>query len=179
MYKKKSTNTPVYKKWWFWVIIVLVVAAIAGLATQGSQNNTDNPDDQKTSQDTPDDKLTDLKVGDSVTIYGVTVTVNSIVEGKPALMETTPTYDVNITYKNNSGSSITINPYDWQTVLRTGSDKAHVGGDVSFHAATLKDGEEWTGIVNLWGDDEPTHVAFESTSVNLGKDDKRATWLIK
>lgn len=185
---QKSIKKPVYKQWWFWVIIAVVVIGIGGIATgnqDGGDNDPDVTQEDDTSQDTPDipdtpdDQLNDLAVGTSVTIHGVTVTVNSISDGPLALMDTTPTYDVSITYKNHSGSSITISPYDWQTVLRTGSDKSHVGGDTSFHLDTLEDGEEWTGIVNLWADDDPVKVAFESTFSNLDYDAKRATWSIQ
>lgn len=177
---EQSDKQPIYKKWWFWAIIALVVLIGVGVAAGSNQNgNTDTDITEMTPQDTPDDQLSGLAIGASVTIDGITVTVNSVADGPLALMDTTPTYDVNVTYKNNSGSSITISPYDWMTVLRTGSDKAHVGGDTSFSLATLEDGEEWTGIVNLWADDDPIYVAFESSYLNLAGDDKRATWLIE
>lgn len=179
---QKTIKKPVYKQWWFWIIIVVAVIGIGGITVDSQNNDSDDSDvsqEDDTPQDTPDDQLNDLTAGSSVTIYGVTVTVNSISDGPLALMDTTPTYDVSITYKNHSGSCITISPYDWQTVLRTGSDKAHVGGDVSFHMDTLEDGEEWTGIVNLWADDDPVKIAFESSFLNLARETKRATWLIQ
>lgn len=175
----EKQEKPILKKWWFWVIAIFVIGGLLGAAIQNSENKTGNDNEQSTIQDTPNDKLSDLHEGNSVTIYGVTITVNSIKIGKPALAGTTPTYDVNVTYKNHSGSSITISPYDWTTVLKSGSDKAHVGGDASFSLATLEDKEEWTGNVNLWADGEPEKVKFESSTLNLAKNDKkRATWLI-
>ena len=160
MEKRKTNNTPIFKKWWFWLIIVVVIFGVIGAATQGSQGDVDKG--QTASQDTSGDKLADLAVGDSVTICGVTVTVNSISDGQLVFLDTTPTYDVSITYRNNSGKAITISPYDWATVLHSGSDKAHVGGDTSFRLASLDDGAEWTGVINLWADGNPEKIALES-----------------
>jgi hypothetical protein len=169
-------NKPVFKKWWFWVIIAVVILGAISFATQGGQNEIVNQE-QPTAQNTADDQLTDLAIGSPVTINDVTVTVNSITDGEPALMGTAPTYEVNVTYKNNSNSIITISPYDWATVLHSGSDKAHVGGDTSFSSEILNAGEEWTGNVTLWADGEPEKVRYES-SLDLSGDTKKATWLM-
>lgn len=176
--KNSADKTPVYKKWWFWVIIVVVILGLGGLASGSRSSNQEN-DDTIVIEDTPEDQLSDLEVGESATIKGVTVTVNSITDGEPALLGTTPTYEVKVTYKNNSGKLLSITPYDWTTVLHNGSDKAHVGGDGSFNLENINDGEEWTGIVTLWGDGEPEKIKFESSSLNLSGDKKKATWLIK
>lgn len=178
---KENDKTPVYKKWWFWVIIVVAILAIGGaVANNGKDNPIEQADSEtKVIQDTPDDKLQDLKVGDSVTIKGVTVTVNSISDGKAALGGTAPTYEVNVTYKNQSGKLLSITPYDWTTVLHSGSDKAHVGGDTSFNLDNIDNGQEWTGNVTLWADDDAEKVKFESSSLNLSGDKKQATWMIK
>lgn len=130
---------------------------------------TEEPTEAATN--TPDDKLKNLSIGDSVTIDGVTVSVDSVEPSESSFG--TPTFEVHITYKNDSGKSLSITPYDWQTVLHTGSDKAHVGGDASFHLETVKDGEEWSGIVSLWDEDKPEKIKFESSSLS-----KSATWLL-
>ena len=138
---------------------------------------TEIPAEIETIPDTPDDELKDRQIGDSVTIYGVTVTVNSVTDSKTN--SGSDAYEVNITYQNHSGKSLIINPYDWSSVLHTGSDKAHVGGDVSFHADTVSNNAEWTGVVTIWKDETTEKVKFESSSLNLGKDiEKSATWMI-
>lgn len=134
-----------------------------------TEESTEEPTEDAT--DTPDDKLKDLSIGDSVTIDGVTVSVDSIEPSESSFG--TPTFEVHITYKNDSGKSLSITPYDWQTVLHTGSDNAHVGGDASFHLETIKDGEEWSGIVSLWDEDKPEKIKFESSSLS-----KSATWML-
>ncbi|MGC6770350.1 hypothetical protein ACYSNR_18445 [Enterococcus sp. LJL128] len=151
-----------------WYLLVLLLFLVVGIAGCGESKTEP--------KDTPEDKLTDLAVGDGVTMYGVTVTVNSIGEGEPALGSTT--YKVNVTYKNETGKGLNISPYDWHTVLQTGSDKAHVGGK-SFNLETLKDGEEWTGDVTLWGNDDPVKVKFSSSFLSIANDDREATWLIQ
>ena len=123
--------------------------------------------------DTPVNELQDLTIRSTVTMKGVSVTVNSVIPVEDDRCE------VNITYKNNSGDTLSLNPYDWSSVLRTGSDKAHVGGDCSFHLETLDNGEEWTGIVTLWYDENTEKVKFESVSLNLLEDNTlKATWMI-
>lgn len=134
-----------------------------------TEESTEKPTEAATN--TPDDKLKDLSIGDSVTIDGVTVSVDSIEPSESSFGA--PTFEVHITYKNNSGKSLSITPYDWHTILHTGSDKAHVGGDASFHLDTIKDGEEWSGIVSLWDEDKPEKIKFESSSLS-----KSATWLL-
>lgn len=126
--------------------------------------------------DTPVNELTDKNICESVTIYGITITVNSVIDSQTSTG--LDAYDVDVTYKNNSGKSLTISPYDWHTVLSTGIEKAHVGGG-SFNNKHISDGEEWTGVVKLWKDDDTEKIKFESTNLNFLKDDKKfATWVI-
>ena len=160
---------------------VLTVFACAALGS-GSSSRSENTGTTETEsgeqeaeapvenlEDTPEDQLKDLAIGDSVTIRGVTVTVNSVTETETSYGS--PTYEVSVTYYNHSGSLVSITPYDWTTVLHTGSDKAHVGGDVSFHLENISDGEEWTGVVTLWKDDNTEKIKFEYSDLS-------ATWII-
>lgn len=139
--------------------------------TETSQSEESSEEPTETATNTPDDKLNDLSIGDSVTIDGVTVSVDSVEPSESSFG--TPTFEVHITYKNNSGKSLSITPYDWHTILHTGSDMAHVGGDASFHLETVKNGEEWSGIVSLWDEEKPEKIKFESSSLS-----KSATWLL-
>lgn len=127
--------------------------------------------------DTPTNQLDDLQVGDSVTIGGVTVTVNSVIDSEASVLG--DTIEVNITYINNSERLLPISPYDWSTLLHTGSDRAHVGGDSSFHLENISKGESWTGVVSLWKPDNAEKIKFESSSINLRLDhDASAAWVI-
>ncbi|MCM1508901.1 MAG: hypothetical protein NC177_17475 [Ruminococcus flavefaciens] len=164
--KKKSKNK--------WIIIGVIAVMLIGVVRTGgkrddSKNN--NASGETQSEGSIEDKSNDLSIGDSVKIDGITVSVDSINSGESSLG--LPTFEVHITYKNNSGKGLSITPYDWCTILHTGSDKAHVGGDASFNLQTVKDGEEWSGIVSLWNEDEPEKIKFESSSLS-----KSATWLL-
>lgn len=173
------------------LLSVMLIFSFAALGSGSSGNNKENTEPVGTEEnvessdvedvadlaDTPEDQLKDLAIGDSVTIRGVTVTVNSVTDATTSTGS--PAYEVSVTYVNNSGSLLTITPYDWTTVLHTGSDKAHVGGDVSFHLDNISDGEEWTGVVTLWHDDNTEKIKFESSDLNLLQDKKlSATWLL-
>ena len=161
----------------FWLLIGII-------GSLGKKNNNDTSSSSSTEvteattvADTPEDQLNDLAIGDSVTIRGVTITVNSITDTETS--SGSPAYEVSITYSNHSGKRISASPYDWSTVLHTGSDKAYVGGKGSFNTESISDGEEWTGVVTLWNDDNVEKIKFESSSLNLAQDkDLYATWLL-
>ncbi len=162
----------------FWFVIGL----LAGLGRKkdkkdDSSSTTNNTEAATEVEDTPEDQLEDLAIGDSVTIRGVTVTVNSVTDTETSTGK--PAYEVSITYSNHSGKMVSANPYDWSTVLHTGSDKAYVGGDESFNLENISDGEEWTGVVTLWNDDNAEKIKFESSDLNFLEDNKlKATWLL-
>ncbi len=161
-----------------------IVYLIIGLAGGGGKNNntTSNTGGTETSvatdvADTPEDQLKDLTIGDSVTIRGVTITVNSVSDTETSTGS--PAFEVSVTYSNHSGKRVSASPYDWTTVLHTGSDKAYVGGKGSFNTESISDGEEWTGVVTLWNEDNSEKIKFESSSLNLAQDkDLSATWLL-
>lgn len=178
----------IFKKWWFWLIIVVALIGIGGALGGGEDKKADNsdaevsrgtsngsPSSDTSSQkpaDTPADQLTNLAVGTAVVMDGVTVSVNSITDGPVTLG--IATYEVNVTYKNDSGKLISVTPYDWTTVLRSGSDKAHVGGDGSFNLENINSGKEFTGNVILWGDGSPEKVKFAPSLWTT----KEATWVL-
>ncbi|MBP1586980.1 MAG: hypothetical protein ILO53_01085 [Clostridia bacterium] len=158
-------------------IVVLFIVLLASALIFGCDILGTEIDNQKKVEDTPESQRYDLKVGESVTIKGVTLTVNSISDS--TTNSGLPAYEVSVTYTNHSGSTITATPYDWKTVLQTGTEKAHVGGDVSFHSKSIKNGEEWSGIITLWKDSNSEKVKFESSLLNFLEDQKAyATWLI-
>lgn len=146
------------------------------MGSSGSQERSGASETEAVT-DTPTDQLDDLQVGDSVTIGGVTVTVNSVIDGEHDFLG--DTIEVNITYINNSKRSLSISPYDWSTLLQSGSDHAHVGGDSSFHYEYVSKGESWTGVVTLRKPNDAEKIKFESSSINLYLNpDVSATWVI-
>lgn len=161
----------------FWLLIGIVGSLGKKDNNDTSSSNSTEVTETTVATDTPEDQLNDLAIGDSVTIRGVTITVNSITDTETS--SGSPAYEVSITYSNHSGKRISASPYDWSTVLHTGSDKAYVGGKGSFNTENISDGEEWTGVVTLWNDDNAEKIKFESSSLNLAQDkDLYATWLL-
>ncbi len=162
--------------------IVYLIIGLAGGSGDNNTNTTSNTTVTETNlavdvADTPENELNDLAIGESVTIRGITVTVNSVTDSETSTGS--PAYEVSVTYANHSGKHFSASPYDWTTVLHTGSDKAYVGGKGSFNTERISDGEEWTGVVTLWKDDNSEKIKFESSSLNLGEDkDLSATWLL-
>ena len=165
--------------------IVYLIIGLAGGGGKNSNTNTNTNSSTGTTDnnvvadvaDTPEDQLNDLAIGDSVTIRGVTVTVNSVSDTETSTGS--PAFEVSVTYSNHSGKRVSASPYDWTTVLHTGSDKAYVGGKGSFNTESISDGEEWTGVVTLWNEDNSEKIKFESSSLNLAQDkDLSATWLL-
>lgn len=155
-------------------LTILTTFVSCGKSSKGvtKESNLENVE----STDTPDEELNDRAIGESITIEGVTVTVNSVIDSQTSTGE--DAYEVNITYKNNSGKSLTIHPYDWHTVLQNGSTRAYVGGS-SFSIDNVSKGEEWTGIVTLWKNDNTEKIKFESYALSLLQNDKKsATWII-
>lgn len=178
-----------WRRWWGIAGIILLLLVIIALLTgeedesgqqavssspSGTASATSSPTARPTAQsDTPSDQLDDLAIGTAVTIEGVTVSVNSVVDGQPAVLG--DTYEVNVTYVNNSGRLVSLTPYDWATVLHSGSTKAHVGGDVSFHLENIRDGESFTGNVTLWEDGSPERIIFDPSLWT----DETATWVLR
>ena len=157
-----------------WIVYLLI--GLSG-GSGNSNNGTSTSSDVANVADTPEDQLKDLAIGQSVTIRGVTVTVNSVTDTETSTGS--PAFEVSVTYSNHSGKRISASPYDWTTLLHTGSDKAYVGGKGSFTTESISDGEEWTGVVTLWNEDNSEKIKFESSSLNLGQDkDLSATWLL-
>ena len=153
----------------------LAVLAFSAMALGNGSSNTTSTT-STTPTDTPESERENLAIGESVTLKGITVTVNSVTETETSTGS--PAYEVNVTYVNNSSSLFSANPYDWTTVLHSGSDKAHVGGS-SFNLNSIKKGEEWSAVVTLWKDKDSEKIKFESSSLNIGEDnDLFATWLL-
>ena len=182
--KKELSN----KKWWMTALVLMFTVSLAvGMVACGDSNDSGSNGDTESQQNQQPDEgtgeiqdsenITDLPIGTSATVNGVTVTVNSVTPGEPAVLG--DTLEVSITYVNNSGKSLSITPYDWKSVQRTGSSTAHVGGDKSFHLDNIADGKEWTGIVTLWDEEGTEKILFDSSSVNRKGDDKEITWVLE
>ena len=107
---KQTSDKPIYKKWWFWVIIVVILGVI-GLATQGATETTDkdggnnNGDNSQNVGTLPTLNESDYLGKEGLVVFkdlvarGYTVTVEFVNEAVPAanrdLTETFTNSDAN------------------------------------------------------------------------------------
>lgn len=145
MSKDKALATakkPVYKQWWFWVIIVLVLAVIGGATQADDKQNTpedkpaeisgetsETPSDEPATSDTPSDQTEGTpssenadgyKVGETMVFKDRKVTVTSVERNFSTGNEFVTPEDgkefvkVNIVVVNTSTSKITVYSGDWK-----------------------------------------------------------------
>lgn len=157
------------------ILGIVALFSTVMVACSSSSNSSGKEVGNEKKEDTPSEQLIDLEIGSSVTIKDITITVNSVKEGPE--VSGSPTYEVNVTYENNSVKNINASPYDWTTVLQTGSDKAHVGGK-SFNTESISKDKEWSGNVILWKGQSPEKIKFESSFLNISGEEHSATWVI-
>lgn len=142
--KKPDTTgkKPVYKQWWFWVIIVLVLAVIGGATQANDEQNASKdkpaeisdetpktPNDEPATSDTPPDQTEGTpssenaggyKVGETMTFKDRKVTVTSVERNFSTGNEFVTPEDgkefvkVNIAVVNTSTSKITVYAGDWK-----------------------------------------------------------------
>lgn len=130
---------PVYKQWWFWVIIVLVLAVIGGATQANDEQNTSEDKPAEISDETPetstDEPATDdvptettpssenaggYKVGETMTFKDRKVTVTGVERNFSTGNEFVTSEDgkefvkVNISIVNTSTSKITVYAGDWK-----------------------------------------------------------------
>ena len=162
------------------VISVLCLGAvllITGCSSSSNESEFKRSDVTSVSvvENTPVDQLSDLQIGESVCIYGCTVTVNDI--RKTADDEC----EIDVTYVNNSCKSVSVTAYDWSAITSSDYELSWTI-DNDFKTERVANGETLSGTVTLHlnsYNDFARRIKFESSSLNLLKDeDLCATWLI-
>lgn len=147
------------------------------------KNNTDTLSEPPTNVGTqsesteahPNSSYTDNIIGETVYINGLELTINSIQLTKT--WNENDSYELDIHFKNNTDSSLTLSPYDWHSVSDNGDDVAHVGGDTSFHLNTLKKGEEWDAKLTLWNENA-VRIKYDSKLTEDNASHPYVTWII-
>lgn len=81
--KEQKSKKPIYKKWWFWVVLVLAVGIIgAALGGNDSEDNTDNVKTEQTEGTTPTTKKESTsktyKIGDTVKVGDFSFTITKV-----------------------------------------------------------------------------------------------------
>lgn len=131
MSESKSTQQPIYKKWWFWAAIVLVTCVIGG-AISGSNKDAqkvgENSNETSTSETSDDDNSQKtFKVGDIIAIESQEMTITSVDRNwnssnqfvKPA--EGKEYIKVNITLTNKSDDKMSYLSNAWKIEDKDGA----------------------------------------------------------
>lgn len=115
--KVANAKKPIFKKWWFWLIIVIVIAGAVG-GSKSTPKKVSDSSNSKTSSAKKEKQKTTFKVGETVEIDGVHLTVNSVnfSEGsqysKPK--DGNQYVLVNVTIENKSKKTTNYNPFDFK-----------------------------------------------------------------
>lgn len=167
---------PFFKRAWFWATVACVLVLLYLASCLTGCNKVLNPFPTRGKVATSG--FTDLSVGTTAAIGKVDVTVTSITEG-PARYDGTPTIRVDVTYRNNSTSQVSYNPYDWRVEEADGTREAdtYVPGDSdTLHSGNLATGQTKTGHMYFRNSDA---AAVSYTSSMVDTDDRRVTWTVR
>lgn len=119
--ESSKVKKPIYKKWWFWVVIILVIAVVIGVVSGSSGGNDKGEGKDKTPNNTR------AYIGDTVTSSSVKFTVTQVDNVKRLGGEYLG-YDtdynfiiINLNIENDSNSEVSI--YDDYFELKKGDTK--------------------------------------------------------
>lgn len=168
---------PFYKKVWFWLLIVLVVVisgASSGSKSEGPKKVGESS--AKTDEKASSITKTEFKVGETVELDGVKMTVNSV--DFPANSEFNEAESgknwvvANVTIKNDSGKMVDYNEYDFK--LDADGNSTHFDGinidiDNKLNSGELKDGATVSG--NLVGEADTSKKLTLEYRGNIFSDD--------
>ena len=112
---KPTAKAPIYKQWWFWLVIILVLGGIA----IGVSNNNGGPKKVGENGDQSSSSQTEFKVGDIILMDNVEISVTSIVRNySTGNQYITPKsgkeyVKVNVNINNKSNETIPFNALNW------------------------------------------------------------------
>lgn len=150
----KAEKKPIYKKWWFWVIVIIFVGSIGVGMRGGSDNISKTAEDSKKNESSQQETAKTYKIGDAVEIEGVSVTVDSMQRGYTSeLMKPDDGQEyimLTVTIKNNSGDKKSYNAYDWNIETSEGdihSYEAMAQGSNALNSGDIANGGKKTGTL--------------------------------
>jgi hypothetical protein len=145
--------------------------------TSNTTEETKNEDVTETTNESKSisTSYVDNQIGDTVNANGLEITVNSIQPVKT--WSDNDSYELSISFKNNTNKSISLSPYDWHSVSDNGNDVAYVGGDGSFNIKSLKKGEAWDAKLTLWNKNA-IKIKYDSKLTEDNAEHPYITWVI-
>ena len=145
---------PIYKKWWFWVIIVIVAIGIIGGSAGDKETSTDNSTDSSISQsdDKTDNNQTDDKTNNKITVADFSTMNKAEIEKWAATNKVTITFSEDYSDTITSGSVISQNKKANETVKEGTTIKVVISKgkkpSIEFQNA-LKQAETYSEMMNM------------------------------
>lgn len=150
MEKKKS----IFKRWWFWLIVILVIGAVAtaGSGDDGSDEPkkvAENQQEKKSEEKKEENKI--FKVGDTVDLNGIQITLKSAKFVNPAEYaepEKGKIIMIEFTAKNNKDEDILVDNTEFTISDADGNMyEQYFGFDDTVFTSEIKKGKQFTGKV--------------------------------
>lgn len=133
---------------------------------------------QEPATDAPKQSKDDMKIGDSITFSGLTVSVRNARAAHDEPYGDTIVADIR--YINNTGESFSASPYDWTCADASDHERQYVPGKNSFNSHLIFDGDTMDDTITIRRHSDTIRIKFKSSVLN-SKTGQRytATWNIK
>lgn len=153
---KIMDKKPLWKRWWFWLILIIVLGGIGNAidSTPSKVNSTNNT--QSSSKDDSNNIEEQIfALGDEVKLKNNILVVNSIEKNAGSDFDKPKDgYEfviVNVTIKNGGSSEISYNPYDFE-LQNSNGEITHitfttVNSSTALHDGSLASGGQTSGSV--------------------------------
>ncbi len=151
-----KSKSPIYKKWWFWLLIIIFVGSIGVAMNGGSEHISEvaNRDKDTNSNSNQQKENKPFIIGDVVEVDGQKVTVNSIERNYVSdLVEPDSGYEyvqLTVTIENGSKDTIPYNVMNWKIETTDGDVRSWEGmaqGDNALNSGELTSGGKKTGTI--------------------------------
>ncbi len=149
----EKEKTPIYKKWWFWVIVAIIV--IGAIGAGGSSNNTNTNSLSATSKEQNNEAKTEYTIGEEAILGKGAITVTKVEKSQGS------TYDkpkegkefviVYITIENKGQDNLDYNPYYFKMQNSQGQQENQtittIDKDTALHSGELIPGGKVSGTI--------------------------------
>lgn len=148
---------PLWKRWWFWLILIIVLGGIGGTMNDkpSKVNDTKNASTSNSKDESNNIEEKVFAIGDEVKLKDNILIVNGIEKSAGSDFDKPKDgYEfviVNVTIKNGGSSQISYNPYDFE-LQNSNGEITHitfttVDNNTALHDGSLASGGQTTGSV--------------------------------
>lgn len=177
MSENQETKKPIYKQWWFWVIIVLVIAIVGGAGSQthdtdtqqtsinqqATTNSTQQPEIEttETTETTKPTEKTEYNVGEEAILGDGAITVTNVEKSQGSQYDKPQSGKefviVSVTIENKGQDKLSYNPYYFKMQNSQGQQEdvtiSTVNSDTALSSGELISGGKVSGTLIF---EEPT-----------------------